>query len=72
MSENGPLSPHRSQLYSLAEAYDRCVIRAWTTQDVAGMEDEHRRALADLEVARSQMDRAARSLPVGGDKADYR
>lgn len=72
MSENGPLPSHRSRLYRLAEAYDRCVIRAWTTQDVAGMEDEHRRALEDLEVARRRMDRAGRGLSVGGDKADYR
>ena len=63
MSENGPLPSHRSRLYRLAEEYDRCVIRAWTTRDVAGMEDKHRRAVEDLEVARRRLDRASRGLP---------
>ena len=65
-------SSRRQHLYRLAELYDRCVIRAWTTRDVAGMEDEHRAALERLEVARRRMDRAGRGLPPPRDKADYR
>ena len=51
MSENRPLLSHRRRLYHLADVYDRAVIRAWTTRDVDGMEDEHRSALKALEVA---------------------
>ncbi len=57
-------SPHtsRQRLYHLAEVYDRCVIRAWTTKDVPGMEDEHRAAVRELDAARQRMDRAGRGL----------
>ena len=61
----------RQRLYHLAEVYDRCVIRVWTTWDIAGMEDEHRTALQQLEVARRRVDRAGRGHPPR-DKADYR
>ena len=59
--ESPPPTP-RQRLYQLAEVYDRCVIRAWTTRDVAGMEDEHRTALQQLEAARRRMNRAGRGL----------
>lgn len=72
MSENGPLLSHRRRLYQLADVYDRAVIRAWTTRDADGMEDEHRSAVKALEVARKRLDRAGRGLPVDDDKADYR
>ena len=50
----------RQRLYRLAEDYDECVIRVWTTWLIAGMEDEHRTALRQLEAARRRMDRAGR------------
>jgi len=52
----------RKRLHELAAVYDRCVIRAWITKDVPGIEDEHRAALRELDDARGRMDRAGRGL----------
>ena len=53
----------RQHLYDLAAVYDRCVIRAWVTRGVPGMEDEHSDAVQRLETARRRLDRAGRGLP---------
>ena len=57
-----PSTERRERLHALAAIYDRCVICAWTTKDVPGMEDEHRAAVRELEAARQRMDRAGRGL----------